>query len=168
MDTTVLRPTRRGATVTIETIGPIPSIAAGDVASLRVIDAPFAIDLNGNITAWSTGAEALFGRDEDGLLDTHISSLFAKARSDSRIGSFWQTSGGHLERSNFDSEEVPTGFSMDSFLWNCARMLQGPIGCGASPVSRLNVSERWGRCAAVRNVFVMRWKRHRTVFRIGI
>ena len=67
------------AMVTIETIGPIPSIAAGDAASLRVIDAPFAIDLNGNITAWSTGAEALFGRDEDGLLDTHISSLFAKS-----------------------------------------------------------------------------------------
>ena len=43
-----------------------------------MIDAPFAIDLEGHITAWSPEAEELFGRDEGGLLDTHVSTLLAE------------------------------------------------------------------------------------------
>ena len=66
------------AMVTIETISQIPSTTPSDAVSLRVVDAPFAIDFKGNITAWSPEAEELFGRGKSGLLGTHVSALFAK------------------------------------------------------------------------------------------
>ncbi len=69
------------AMVTIETIGQISSRAASHAASLRLIDAPFAIDLKGNVTAWSPEAEQLFGRAQAELLGTHISSVFAKGNN---------------------------------------------------------------------------------------
>ena len=69
------------AMVTIETIGQISSRAARHATSLRLIDAPFAIDLKGNVTAWSPEAEQLFGRSKAELLGNHISSLFAKGNN---------------------------------------------------------------------------------------